>query len=80
MTCSSRARHASIALVGAVVSKPIAKNTTCFCGLAQAIFRQSSGEYTMRTSPPSGFMENKSPSEPGTRNISPNEQKNTPNP
>src|ERR1039458_6562532 len=74
---SSRARHASMALAGAVVSKPMAKKTTCFAGFARAIFRQSSGEYTTRTSPPSDLMVKRSPLEPGTRSMSPNEQKMT---
>ena len=36
--------HTDMALAGAVVSKPIAKNTTFLSGFARAIFRQSSGE------------------------------------
>jgi hypothetical protein len=33
----------AIAFAGAVVSKPTAKNTTCFAGFARAILRASSG-------------------------------------
>jgi len=55
-----RACQASIAFAGAVVSNPIAKNTTCLSGFAFAIFRQSSGEYTTRTSPPCDLMLNRS--------------------
>ena len=72
-----RACQTSMALAGAVVSNPMAKNTTFFSGLARAIFRQSSGEYTTRTSPPCDLMLNKSPSDPGTRSMSPKEQKIT---
>ena len=38
------ASQTAIALGGAVVSKPIAKNTTCRCGLAAARFTASKGE------------------------------------
>ena len=38
-----------------MVSKPIAKNTTCRSGLRRAILSASSGEYTMRTSAPSAL-------------------------
>src|SRR5512147_390849 len=62
---------------GAVVSNPIAKNTTCLSGFCCANFTASSGEYTTRTSPPCALIENKSRPEPGTRNISPYEQKIT---
>ena len=41
---SSRARTSVTAVDGAVVSKPIAKNTTCLSGLSSAIFSASSGE------------------------------------
>ena len=40
VTFSSRARQASMALAGAVVSKPMAKKTTCLSGLARAISRR----------------------------------------
>ena len=43
MPCSLACQTA-IAFAGAVVSKPMAKNTTCLSGLARAILRQSSGE------------------------------------
>ena len=66
-----------IALAGAVVSKPIPKNTTCLSGLARAIVSASNGEYTTRTSPPSLLTRNRSFSLPGTRSMSPNEQKIT---
>ena len=41
---SSRARSRVTAVDGAVVSKPMAKNTTCRSGLSAAILRASSGE------------------------------------
>ena len=40
----SRARTSVTAVDGAVVSNPIAKNTTCLSGLSIAIFSASSGE------------------------------------
>src|SRR5579884_1978943 len=44
--------HTAMALAGAVVSKPMAKKTTFLPGLARAIFRHSSGEFTIRISVP----------------------------
>ena len=44
VTPSSRARASVTAVEGAVVSKPSAKNTTCFSGLSAASFSASSGE------------------------------------
>ena len=64
-------------MAGAVVSKPIAKKTTFFSGFARAIFKQSIGEYTTRISAPRDFRINRSSFEPGTRSMSPNEQKIT---
>jgi hypothetical protein len=72
-----RACQAAIALAGAVVSKPMAKNTTRRRGFAAATRRASSGEYTTRMSAPSAFRRRRSPREPGTRSMSPNEQKMT---
>ncbi len=66
-----------MACAGAVVSKPTAKKTTCFVGFSLAIFRQSSGEYRMRTSPPLALMPKRSASLPGTRSMSPKQQKMT---
>ena len=66
-----------IALAGAVVSNPMPKNTTCLSGLSRAIVSASSGEYTTRTSPPWLLTWNRSFSLPGTRSMSPNEQKIT---
>jgi len=43
-TPSSRARTSVTAVEGAVVSNPIAKNTTCLAGLSTAILSASSGE------------------------------------
>ena len=43
-TPSSRARTSVTAVDGAVVSKPMAKNTTCLSGLSIATFSASSGE------------------------------------
>ena len=45
----------AIACAGAVVSNPIAKNTTWRSGLFRASSTASVGEYTIRTSPPSAF-------------------------
>src|SRR5579872_188163 len=64
-----------MALAGAVVSKPTAKNTTCLSGLFLASFKASSGEYTIRMSAPSAFASNRLLHDPGTRSMSPNEQK-----
>ncbi len=41
---SSAARSTVIAVDGAVVSNPIAMNTTCWSGFCRAIFSESSGE------------------------------------
>ena len=41
---SARARRSVTAVEGVVVSKPIAKNTTCRSGFSRAIFSASSGE------------------------------------
>ena len=53
------------------------KNTTCRSGFSLAMVSASSGEYTTRTSPPSLLIRNRSFSLPGTRSMSPNEQKIT---
>ncbi len=66
------------AFAGAVVSKPIAKNTTSLVGLCLAIDTASIGEYNTRKSPPSAFASNKLFLLPGTRIISPKEQTITP--
>src|SRR5271165_4429911 len=66
-----------MAFAGAVVSKPTAKNTTCRSGFVRASFSASSGEYTMRTSAPSALASNRLFDEPGTRSMSPKEQKIT---
>ena len=71
-TPSSRARQTAIALAGAVVSKPTAKNTTCLVRDCRcAISSASSGEYTTRTSPPRARTCSRSHSLPGTRSMSP---------
>ena len=44
MSPSAAARSTVIAVDGAVVSKPMAMNTTRLPGLARAIFSESSGE------------------------------------
>lgn len=66
-----------MALGGAVVSKPMPKNTTSRSGFSSASRSASSGEYTTRTSPPSARTWNRSRPEPGTRSMSPKEQKIT---
>jgi len=66
-----------MALAGAVVSKPTPKNTTSLSGFSAAICVASSGEYTIRTSPPRARTLNRSARLPGTRNMSPKEQKMT---
>ena len=53
------------------------KKTTSRSGCWTASLSASSGEYTIRTSPPPAFTDNKSRSLPGTRSMSPNEQKIT---
>ncbi len=70
---SEEARSIVIAVDGAVVSKPMAMNTTCRSGFCLAIFSESSGEYTIRMSVPEAFASKKDPCEPGTRIMSPNE-------
>ncbi len=72
-----RAWYTVMAFGGAVVSKPMPKKTTCRCGFCWAIRRASSGEYTTRTSPPSLRTRNRSRPVPGTRSMSPKEQKIT---
>src|SRR5580658_1997822 len=67
-----------IAVDGAVVSKPTAKNTTSRSGLSTAIRSASSGEYTNLTSAPSAFALSRLPLLPGTRIMSPKEVKMTP--
>jgi hypothetical protein len=49
---SCRACNSASAVGGVVVSKPMAKNTTCLCGLSRAICKASLVEYTMRMSSP----------------------------
>ena len=66
-----------MALAGAVVSKPMPKKTTCLSGFCSAMCTASNGEYTTRTSPPVLLTRNRSPCEPGTRIMSPKEQKMT---
>ncbi len=58
---------------GAVVSNPIAMNTTCLSGFCFAMRSESSGEYTMRMSVPSALESKNVPFEPGTRIMSPND-------
>ena len=77
-TPSAFARFSVSAVDGAVVSKPIAKNTTSRSGFSLARRSASSGEYTMRTSAPSAFASSSVPSEPGTRIMSPKQVKITP--
>ena len=62
---------------GAVVSKPIAKNTISLSGFSLASDRASKGVYSIRISAPLAFMLNKSSLLPGTRIISPKEAKIT---
>ena len=59
------------AAVGAVVSKPTARKTTFFAGLAAAISRLSNGEYTIWISAPSAFLAPRLDDEPGTLSMSP---------
>ena len=70
---SAAARIMVIAVDGAVVSNPIAMNTTCLSGFCRAIFSESSGEYTIRMFVPSAFASKNEPPLPGTRIMSPNE-------
>ena len=74
-TPSREACSTAIALAGAVVSNPTAKNTTVLSGLRRATSSASSGEYTTRTSPPAARAMNRSSLEPGTRSMSPNEHR-----
>ena len=67
------ARSMVIAVDGAVVSNPMAMNTTCLSGFCRAIFSESSGEYTMRMLVPSALASKNDPPLPGTRIMSPNE-------
>ena len=60
-----------------MVSKPSAKNTTCFSGRSAASFSASSGEYTNRTSAPRALASSSDPFEPGTRIMSPKHVKIT---
>ncbi len=62
-----------MALDGAVVSNPMAMNTTRLSGFCLAIFRLSRGEYTIRMSAPRAVASKKAPLLPGTRIMSPNE-------
>ncbi|MNE46331.1 hypothetical protein D3C80_1406600 [compost metagenome] len=66
------------AFAGAVVSNPTAKNTTSLSGLFCAMVTASSGEYNILTSAPCAFASSKLLADPGTLNISPNEQSITP--
>jgi hypothetical protein len=68
---SEDARSIVIAVDGAVVSNPIAMNTTRRSGFCRAIFSESSGEYTMRMSVPDAFASKNDPLLPGTRIMSP---------
>jgi hypothetical protein len=61
----------------AVVSKPIAKKTTCRSGWRRARPSASIADVTTRTSPPRARTPRRSLAEPGTRNMSPYEQKIT---
>src|SRR6516165_5233940 len=70
---SAEARSIVIAVDGAVVSNPIAMNTTCLSGFCRAILSESSGEYTIRMSVPSALASKNEPPLPGTRIMSPNE-------
>ena len=70
---SADARSIVIAVDGAVVSNPMAMNTTCRSGFCRAIFSESSGEYTIRMSVPAALASKNDPCEPGTRIMSPNE-------
>ena len=62
---SAAARSIVIAVDGAVVSNPMAMNTTCRSGFCRAIFSESSGEYTMRISVPAAFASKNDPLRPG---------------
>ena len=75
---SFAARSMVIAVDGAVVSNPMAMNTTCMSGFCRAILSESSGEYTMRMLVPSALESKKFPPLPGTRIMSPNEVISTP--
>jgi hypothetical protein len=70
-----RAWKSAIALAGAVVSNPIPKKATRRCGFSRAMRSASSGEYTTRTSAPLLFSVRRSPRDPGTRSMSPNDVK-----
>ena len=72
-----RAARTAMAFAGAVVSKPTAKKTTSRSGRRAASATASIGEYTIRTSPPALLTARRSLAEPGTRSMSPNEQKVT---
>ena len=69
---SALARMRISAVDGAVVSNPIAKNSTCRSGLARASLSASVGEYTIRTSSPLALCSSGLPCAPGTRIMSPN--------
>src|ERR1019366_2647132 len=58
---SRAARSMVIAVDGAVVSNPIAMNTTRLSGFCRAIFSESSGEYTMRMLVPSALASKNDP-------------------
>ena len=68
---SALARNTVMAVLGAVVSKPMAMNTTCLSGFCLAIFSESSGEYTIRMSAPAALESKNDPRPPGTRIMSP---------
>ena len=70
---SAAARSTVMAVDGAVVSKPMAMNTTRLSGFCRAIFSESSGEYTIRMSVPWAFASKNDPWLPGTRIMSPND-------
>ena len=70
---SALARRTVMAVEGAVVSNPMAMNTTRRSGFSLAIFSASSGEYTMRMSAPLAMASRKDPRPPGTRIMSPND-------
>ena len=58
-------------MLGAVVSKPIAKKITSLSWLSLAIFKQSKGEYTRRISAPSALASIRFFFAPGTLIVSP---------
>jgi len=58
------------AIVGEVVSKPMAKKTTSFSGFSPAIRRASMEEVMIRISPPSAFSFCRLEVDPGTLIIS----------